>query len=144
MPVTAATATTKPQEHRSAAMDPTTEFEFDTMILDYMCSKAILETVTKRAEELAGRPPPEETNILTLFDSAVDPIPSHYNKKKGGSFFLSSMYSMENTLIDKARRQTNIARFAGQTAADHRRGLVCLSVSQQPTLGRSATARPAE
>lgn len=51
-------------------MDPNTEFEIDTMILDYMCSKAILETVTKRAEELAGRPPLEESNILTLFDSA--------------------------------------------------------------------------
>ncbi|QKX64402.1 uncharacterized protein TRUGW13939_11576 [Talaromyces rugulosus] len=50
-------------------MDPTTEFEIDTMILDYICSKAILETITKRAEELAGRPPIEETNILTLFDT---------------------------------------------------------------------------
>jgi hypothetical protein len=51
-------------------MDPTAEFEIDTMILDYICSKAILETVTKRAEELAGRPPIEESHILTLFDSA--------------------------------------------------------------------------
>ncbi|CRG83264.1 hypothetical protein PISL3812_00615 [Talaromyces islandicus] len=50
-------------------MDSTTEFEIDTMILDYMCSKAILETVTKRAEELAGRPPIEESNILPLFDT---------------------------------------------------------------------------
>lgn len=54
-------------------MDPTAEFEIDTMVLDYMCSKAIFETVTKRAEELAGRPPIEESNILTLFDSTHTP-----------------------------------------------------------------------
>lgn len=67
---THSTAARKQQKNTRSIMDPTAEFEIDTMILDYICSKAILETITKRAEELAGRPPIEETNILTLFDSA--------------------------------------------------------------------------
>lgn len=124
----AQTATRTQQLHWSGereAMDPNTEFEIDTMILDYICTKAIFETVTKRAEELAGRRPIEESNILTLFDSAslLFPLLLPYIK-------LTRNHSMENPLVDKTCAEGDPTRFARQVAVDHRRGFVCLSVSQ--------------
>jgi hypothetical protein len=50
-------------------MDPETEFDTDTMILDYVCSKATHALLLTRVAELSNRPAHADVGILEIFDS---------------------------------------------------------------------------
>lgn len=50
-------------------MDPETEFDTDTMILDYVCSKATHALLLTRIAELSNRPAHADVDILEIFDS---------------------------------------------------------------------------
>lgn len=55
-------------------MDPETEFDTDTMILDYVCSKATHAFLLTRIAELSNRPAHADVDLLEIFDS----MPSNF------------------------------------------------------------------
>ncbi|RAO72974.1 uncharacterized protein BHQ10_008986 [Talaromyces amestolkiae] len=50
-------------------MDPETEFDTDTMILDYVCSKATHALLLTRIAELSDRPAHADVDIVKIFDT---------------------------------------------------------------------------
>lgn len=107
-------------------MDPETEFDTDTMILDYVCSKATHALLLTRIAELSNRPAHADVDIVKIFDSTFY-IYYILNYIRGSTYVLM-MNSMAPPHSAQTRRNApNLARSRDQTALD----IIHSSVSRQ-------------
>lgn len=99
-------------------MDPETEFDTDTMILDYFCSKATHALLLTRIAELSDRPAHADVDIVKIFDStfSICFILNFTYRRRMYVLMLNSMAPPGNA--QTRRNAPNLARPRGKTAPD--------------------------